>query len=474
MMLFTDGTYYVFLIAVFFAYWATVDGARSRVVFIAAVGCLFYLIAGGWALSLLLMISTVDFLTARSLGRESDRKRRKRLLFSSVVLDIGVLCLFKYADFIIESVSPALHLFVADVPRWRPAAPIGISFFIFQSLSCVIDVYRRDTEAPSTFLEYLSFVSFFPTIVAGPILRVRNLVPQLRGRLTLDPAIGGQALFLIAIGLIKKIAIADYLSSNLVDRVFDFPERFSSFEVLVSIYGYALQIYADFSGYTDVAIGSAMLLGLRLPVNFDAPYRASDLPDFWRRWHISLSTWLRDYVFFSIAGRRARNTAFLYAAVIATMLIGGLWHGAAWTFVVWGLLHGCGLAVVRWWSSFRKNLGITQRASAGGRFIAVFVTFHFVCLSWIFFRAESVGRAVEIIKQLCGLTTDVANLGMPVVLIIAIGYATHWMPDRGFEVCRDAFVRLPAPLQAFVLFGMAVGLYFVASTDVVPFIYSRF
>ena len=476
MMLFTNGTYYVFLIAVFFVYWAIAERSRLRIGFLLFVNCSFYLVVGGRALSLLLAVSAIDFTTTRLMFRSADRTSRRRFLLISLTINVGVLCVFKYANFFIESASSALSPFgfaLSSSPL-NIVAPIGISFFIFQSLAYVIDVYRKDAEPAHNYLEYLTFVSFFPTIVAGPILRARHLLPQLRARLALDNATGGQALFLIAIGLIKKIAIADYLSANLVDRVFDFPERFSSLEVLAAIYGYALQIYADFSGYSDIAIGSAMLLGFKLPVNFNAPYRAVDLPDFWRRWHISLSTWLRDYVFFSISGARARNVTVLYAGLVVTMLVGGLWHGPAWTFVLWGLLHGVGLAATRAWTGFRKKAGLTKRDTRLARLASVVITFHFVCFAWVFFRAETVSGGFSVLRQLLTLSIDTSNFGLPLALLIAGGLAVHWLPDGLFQIALNGFVRLPAPAQACVLFVLAMGLYSVASSDVVPFIYSRF
>jgi D-alanyl-lipoteichoic acid acyltransferase DltB (MBOAT superfamily) len=475
-MLFTSGTYYVFLIAVFFVYWAFAWRIRLRIALLLAASCFFYAMAGGPALLLLVAISAIDFTTSRLMVRFDDQTKRRRLLFISLTTDIGALCLFKYAGFFIESVSGGLSLLSIAVPDARPniVAPLGISFFIFQSLAYVIDVYRKDAEPARSYADYLAFVSFFPTIVAGPILRAKQLLPQLRARLMLDSTTGGQALFMIAIGLIKKIAIADYLSANLVERVFDFPERFSSLEVLAAIYGYALQIYADFSGYSDIAIGSAMLLGFTLPVNFNAPYRALDLPDFWRRWHISLSTWLRDYVFFAIVGPRARNARVLYGGLVVTMLVGGLWHGPAWTFVLWGLLHGVGLVTVRAWMSLRKRLGLTKRISRWSRFVSVVITFHFVCFAWIFFRAETVDRAIAVLSQLLSFTADTSNLALPLVMVIALGFIAHWLPDGWVAIARGGFVRLPAPVQACALFVVALGLYFVASSDVVPFIYSRF
>ena len=475
-MLFTSGTYYVFLMAVFFVYWAVAARARSRVVTLVIASCFFYAMAGGRAFLLLVAISAIDFTITRLMVRCDDTTKRRRLLFISLATDIGALCVFKYASFFIESVSGGLSLLGIAVPdsRLNMVAPIGISFFILQSMAYVIDVYRKDAEPARSYADYLAFVSFFPTIVAGPILRAKQLLPQLRARLMLDSATGGRALFLIAIGLIKKIAIADYLSANLVDRVFDFPERFSSLEVVAAVYGYALQIYADFSGYSDIAIGSAMLLGFTLPVNFNAPYRALDLPDFWRRWHISLSTWLRDYVFFSIAGRRARNARVLYGGLVVTMLVGGLWHGPAWTFVLWGLLHGIGLVAVRAWASFRKRFGLAKRTGGWSRFVSVVITFHFVCFAWIFFRAETVERAIAVLSQLLSFTADTSNLALSLVMVIALGFIAHWLPDGWFAVARDGFVRLPAPVQACALFVMALGLYFVASSDLAPFIYSRF
>ncbi|HKP12143.1 MAG TPA: MBOAT family O-acyltransferase [Blastocatellia bacterium] len=475
-MLFTNGTYYVFLIAVFFAYWAVANRARWRVGLLVAAGVLFYWINAGRALALLIAISVIDFTTARLMARAAGKRQRRLLLAVSLIADIGALCFFKYANFFLESAAGAaqavgLH---ATAPHLDIVAPLGISFFVFQSLAYVIDVYRKDGEPAKRYLDYLAFVAFFPTMLAGPILRARDLLQRLRERVTLDNAAGAQALFLIAVGLTKKIAIADYLSANLVERVFDFPERFSSLEVLAAVYGYALQIYADFSGYSDIALGSALLLGLRLPANFNAPYRAASLPEFWRRWHISLSTWLRDYVFFSIAGRRARNVGVLYGGLVVTMLVGGLWHGPTWTFVVWGLLHGTGLVAARAWEKARKRFSLVAGESRWPRLMAALLTFHFVCFAWIFFRAESLAAAFGVLKQLAALSLDTANLAAPVVGIIALGFASHFLPDRWWHSSQSVFARMPTAAQASLLFALAVGLYFVASSDFVPFIYSRF
>jgi alginate O-acetyltransferase complex protein AlgI len=469
-MLFTQGNYLLFLLAVFFAYWLIAAHLQRRIVFLLTASYGFYLASGWQSVVLLFAVSTIDYCVTRLMQSSDSQHTRKLLLAVSLTTDLGVLCVFKYANFFLGN---AANVFGFHVPTLRLLVPLGLSFFIFQSLAYVIDSYRRCVEPARTYLEYLAFIAFFPTLVAGPILRASQFLPQLRQPLTLSAEQGGQALALIAVGLLKKIAVADYLSVNLVERVFDFPERYSSLEVLIGVYGYALQIYADFSGYSDIAIGSALLLGFALPENFNLPYRAADLPDFWRRWHISLSTWLRDYVFFSIAGARIRNVKMLYAASLLTMLLGGLWHGAAWTFVMWGLLHGLGLVVVRWWQN-QKTFGRTFRASRSATIISIFITFHFICLTWIFFRAETLTQALSIIKQIGRGSVDFTNLNAGILWLIAGGLLMQWLPSGIWTTTQRGFTRLPAPAQALLLFGLSLGLYAVASSDVAPFIYTRF
>src|SRR6185312_8699894 len=266
----------------------------------------------------------------------------------------------------------------------------------------VVDVYRGQLKATRRYFDYLTYVAFFPTVIAGPIARAGDLLPQFQSRPAITSEQGTRAMFLIMIGLIKKIAIADFLGNNLVDRVFDQPQLYSSLETLAAIYGYAVQIYCDFSGYSDIAIGSALLLGFTLPPNFDAPYRARNLRDFWRRWHISLSTWLFDYVYISLGGLRKRRIN-LYRNLLLTFLIGGLWHGAAWTFVIWGGLHGLGLSASHWWNRVRTGSGSDRlsrkNTSRWTRAICTVATFHFVCLTWIVFRAESLTQVGEILTR---------------------------------------------------------------------------
>jgi D-alanyl-lipoteichoic acid acyltransferase DltB (MBOAT superfamily) len=475
-MLLTNGYYYVFLIAIFFAYWFITRKYSWRVFFLALASYFFYSQSGILPVILLWVISSIDFFTTQQMAKTESLTKRKLLLATSLTIDLGTLCVFKYANFFMESATSGLsflglHL---SLPHLNLIVPMGISFFIFQSVAFVIDVYRRDVEPTKNYFEHLAYISFFPTLIAGPILRAKQFLPQLREKTVLTNELGGQALFLILFGLLKKIAVADYLATNFVDRVFDFPERFSALEVLMAIYGYALQIYMDFSGYSDIAIGSALLLGITLPLNFNLPYRSRDLAEFWRRWHISLSTWLRDYVFFSIAGARVRSTMLLYVGLVATMLIGGLWHGATWTFVFWGLLHGIGLVVLRVWETLRKKHKALAFNGTWWQIASTFITFHFICFTWIFFKAETLSQAIAVLHQLTTFTFDHSNLAWPIAMLIVLGLAVHYLPETIWEKLEQGFVSLPAPLQASVIFLVSLGLYYVASSDVVPFIYAQF
>lgn len=493
--MFYSGKYMVFLAIVFFAYWLFLSWrsipALARITFILGTSYYFYALLNWKFLALVFLMSTVDFLTARAIGESSNKRRRQFLLGVSLVTDIGTLATFKYFNFFSDSlasflgnlgwqVSPtALHLI------W----PVGLSFLAFRSLSYVIDTYRDTLEKPARpatrYLDYLAFVSFFPAIETGPLARAHQLLPQFRQQPTLTSEEGTHAIFAIMVGLIK-ITVADMLGNNLVNRVFEQPELYSSTESLGAIYGYALQIYLNFSGYIDIALASALLLGFRLPVNFNSPYRAKNMPDFWRRWHITLSEWLRDYVFSSLPGS-PRKTFNLYWKAVVTMLIGGIWHGAGWTFVIWGALHGLGVAVNQWWDMRRRKLKRKPRQQWWVKALCVFATFHFVCLAWVFFRAESIGQAWGVLARVGALQFEMANLTSPVfsiplggtqlsvsvLILLIIGYLAHWFPKNAFDKVKDGFTWLPAPVQAVLILTVALGLYLVSGTEV-QFVYGNF
>jgi alginate O-acetyltransferase complex protein AlgI len=480
-MLFNTLSYAKFFVVVFLASWGL---GRWRALRMALLLCASYAFYAGWNwryLPLIFASSTVDYLLAIRIDGEGDPARRKRWLVVTVVLNLGLLGFFKYWNFGVETAQAAAAM-ASGKPldlRWLLtsfALPVGISFFTFESMSYVIDVYRRDIPVCRSYLQYLLFVAFFPHLVAGPIVRPASLLPQLGAdRPTLSAVDGSEGMFLIAAGLLKKVVIGDYLAINLVDRVFDRTASFSGLETLFGVYGYALQIYCDFSGYTDIAIGSALLLGIRLNDNFRSPYQATSLQDFWRRWHISLSTWLRDYLYIPLGGGRG-GAWMTYRNLMITMLLGGLWHGASWTFVFWGFLHGAGQAVTRWWQrrAERGREGPAPESPLWVRVLLGLATFHFVCLAWVFFRADSFGKALAVLRQIGTLTTFHPNLPAKLLGVMALGAATHLLPHGIYDRVKAAFAALPAPAQALCLFAVAFVLREAASSEVVPFVYFQF
>jgi len=360
------------------------------------------------------------------------------------------------------------------VPFHDIILPVGISFYTFQSMSYIIDIHRKEPEPAKNLLDYMFFVSFFPQLVAGPILRAADFIPQIYKKLNLTREEVNAALFLIIGGLIKKTFISDYISLNFVDRVFDSPNLYTPLENLMASYGYALQIYCDFSGYSDMAIGIALLLGFKLPENFRTPYKSASITEFWRRWHISLSSWLRDYLYISMGGNR-KGKIRTYVNLFLTMLLGGLWHGASWKFVIWGVLHGLALVVER---LFKKRLSLPKNAFV--KAIQIIVTFHFVVFAWIFFRARDFSTAFEIIGNIGNVDFDVNKWAIiisgyqNVFLVMLIGYVWHFLPYKWIGLLRTGFDRLPIVLKALVLALAYWVVYATATSGPQPFIYFQF
>jgi len=470
---FTTLAYAVFLALVFTANWLLAARPRVRLWLLLLASYFFYAQWDPRFLALIFASSSVDWLLGNAIGHAREERRRKQLLVLTVVMNLSVLGLFKYFDFGVAELSALLHSLGFHPPELalRLTLPIGISFFTFESMSYVIDVYRRELPPHRSYLEYLTFVAFFPHLVAGPIVRPRDLLPQLAEPPRFESVLASRALLLIALGLFKKLAIGDYLAINLVDRVFDAPLSYSALECYVALVAYAVQIYCDFSGYTDIAIGSAALLGVRFPRNFASPYRAHDIVDFWRRWHISLSTWLRDYLYIPLGGNR-RGPARTYVNLLLTMLLGGLWHGANLTFVVWGALHGVLLAGTR---AFRELTGFREAPrTALGRAASVLVTFHLVCFCWLFFRAKTLGDAWLILGRLATFSTFHPNLDPRLLGVLAAGLLSHYVPERWFQRALGVFAELPALAQAAVLLALALSVREMASLEAVPFVYFQF
>ena len=346
-------------------------------------------------------------------------------------------------------------------------------------MSYTIDLYRGTIKPLDRYVDYLFYLSFFPQIVAGPIVRASTFLPQIRRPLNITREMFGWGVGLIIIGLIKKAIISDYISLNFVDRVFADPSLYSGVESLAAIYGYALQIYCDFSGYSDMAIGLALLLGFRFPKNFDAPYKSATITEFWRRWHISLSSWLRDYLYISLGGNR-RGRVRQYVNLLLTMVLGGLWHGAAVRFVLWGTLHGVALALHKVW------LTVVPRAKMLGsdmhplwRVVGVVFTFHVVCLGWLLFRASDMANFWAILSNITH-NFDLSVLPQfvggyrAVVLLVVVGYAMHYLPSRWCEALHRRVATSSFVVQALLLTATIWLVMQVKSTDIQPFIYFQF
>jgi len=468
-MVLSSSAYFIFLVGVFFLYWPV---ARFRALALAVILFANYFFYAKWDLFYLFLIpaaSSCDFLIALGLQHGKAKWLRRTLVSLSVLLNLGILASFKYMPFFLENYS---RLSGRDAPEWHWIFPLGISFYAFQSLTYTIDVYRRDAKATTSYLAYLASVSFFPTTLAGPITRVATLIPQFEKKdKALSSADGGRALFLIALGLTKKLLVADYLADNLVNRVFDLPKLYTGAETLIAVYAYALQLYYDFSGYTDIAIGSALLLAIKLPPNFNMPYAAENIADFWRRWHISLSNWLRDYLYFSLPGLRSKWKVFTYSNLILTMLLGGLWHGASWNFVIWGLLHGVGLAATRAWQTI---WGGTKVEGGWRKIVRIFFTVNYVCFAWIFFRCPTLDAALSVLGRIGSLTISFENISAPVAMVLAIAVVAHYFPLKWQGWVVDRFAATPFYAQAVALMLLAVALQYVAASGVAPFIYTKF
>ena len=399
-----------------------------------------------------------------------DRTPASRwILAAGIAGNLVVLGWFKYYEFFAESLKNSLADIGIDapVPLLQITLPIGISFFTFQAISYIVDISRGQIK-PMWPLDFATYLSFFPHLVAGPIVRASEFAPQLDAPPRPDRIPVTGALFLIAMGLFKKVVISSYLATEIVDPVFALPDEHSSLEILVAIYGYAVQIFADFSGYTDIAIGCALLLGFQFPQNFNNPYRSLSLQDFWRRWHMTLSRWLRDYLYIPLGGSRG-STLFTYRNLMITMVLGGLWHGAAWTFVVWGAIHGAGLIVER------ILTGREEPSSSGWAvFWRWFITFHVVCLAWVFFRAESMDIAFDMLGRLFTAWGS-APLVTPLIVIIIVGMiAAQFIPDRAFDQTVTRLSQFNPVAQAVAFAGGLVLIDALGPAGVAPFIYFQF
>ena len=552
-MIFTEYPFWIFFLLVLIGYSFLYKKIKLRSIFLFIVSLYFYFKTSGFFFSILLFSTIIDFFIGKGIYNSKKEGNAKIYLALSISINLLILVYFKYAYFFAESFNSIIG------SQWHPInhfalltnqisgssfrvdqilLPIGISFYTFQTMSYSIDIFRKKLKPVKNIFDFGFYVSFFPQLVAGPIVRASEFIPQIYKPYDVSRKDFGLALFWIINGLLKKFLLADYIAVNFVDRVFDNPGMFSGFENLMSLYGYSLQVYADFSGYTDIAIGVALILGFRLPKNFNSPYKADNCGEFWKRWHISLSSWLKDYLYIPMGGNRGGSifsyvslsliVIFIYLIsgslallfgilsvifstlligelfpkfnkwyltninIMLTMLIGGLWHGASWNFVLWGALNGLGIVVYKQW---KKISPWKNKSKWWNKIWGIIITFNFVTFTRIWFRSGSINSweeidqghniisewftANEILNQLFfnfqwDLIGDVLAVYSNVFLVIIFGFLIHFIPEKFKFWYREKFSTSPVLVQLLVCFTAIFFMYQVASTSLQPFIYFQF
>ncbi len=475
-LIFNSG-FFLFLFTGFLAvYIALHKTHRAKLTFVTLFSLYFYYKSSGLYFFILIASTIIDWSLANLIYRADNRTKKILLLVFSLIINLGMLGYFKYTNFLHEIFSNMAGLTYQPFDIFLP---VGVSFFTFQSLSYTIDIYRGTLKPVDNILDYAFFVSFFPQLVAGPIVRASDFLPQINKPTLVTSEMFGRGIYLICTGLFKKAIISNYISLNFVDRIFDAPTLYTGLENLAGVYGYALQIYCDFSGYSDMAIGIALLLGFQFCLNFDSPYQSKNITEFWRRWHMSLSTWLKDYLYISLGGNR-KGTWRTYFNLFLTMLLGGLWHGASFRFILWGAMHGAALAIHKFFTSllpsFSNKVVLPKRLINIG---SVLITFHFVCFCWIFFRAANMEVAKQVISQITGHFTpqvffDFVTGYKTVILLMIIGYLLHFIPKATESKAEKWFTETHLATKAVILIALIVLVIQTKSAGIQPFIYFQF
>ncbi len=526
-LLFNNGFFVYFFTLFILLFFALRNHHKARRYVFCIFSLYFFYKASGWFVGLVLVSAVVDFFLSNAIYREKSQSRKKFLLVLSILFNLGMLFYFKYTDFFIEISN---SLFDTNFNPLNLILPIGISFYTFENLSYTVDVYRGEFKPANKFSDYLLFLAFFPKLMMGPIVRAHDFVPQINEPYVISERDFAKGFFLIISGLIKKLVISDYITLNMVDYMFDNPALHTGVENLMAVYGYAMVIYCDFSGYSEIAIGIALWLGFKIPPNFMSPYQSLNITEFWRRWHISLSTWLKDYLYIPLGGNRNFSIASfifvggflvgsfimgvelfhlsnLWAAVVSavllliftipalitkktsgiaanfnlltTMLLGGFWHGASWNFIIWGAIHGVGLGIHKIWMLLTDKSFAAFNQSRIYKIISGILTFHFVCFAWIFFKAENLEIAKEMIYQIFN-NFDISVFGpffdnyKGVVWMILVAMVLHLIPDNLADkvIARTKTIPMVVYILVFFLFLILYG-YFKSAEQVMP-IYLQF
>jgi len=527
-MLFNTTRFLAMFLVFYSLYIALRKTFYPRLIYVICFSLFFYYLSSGAFFILIIVSSLFDYFVTKWMFYAKSVKTQKILVTLSVIVNLALLGYFKYMNFFIDSFNTISNSYLEFQ---KIALPVGISFFTFQSISYVIEIYRKEIEPTKSYIDYLFFISFFPQLVAGPIVRAKDFLSQIYSDLVITKEQMNQGMLLIIGGVIKKVVISDYISSNFVDRVYDLPNAYTSFENLMASYGYAIQIYCDFSGYSDMAIGIALLLGFKLPTNFITPYQSKSITEFWRRWHISLSTWLKDFLYISVGGNRngtfagflfpilffvgilgwglfmiktsvipfiialsstlifilsfllsknKERTMFTDVNLMTTMLLGGLWHGASLRFIVWGALHGCALAVHKLVLEYFPETEKKTFLKSAWNVFAVILTFNFVTFCWIFFRAKDFETAINIITNISKLTFDLQQWYIiyqgytNVFLVMLLGFIWHYIPESWMAKIQSIFKNSPMVGKAIILALVYWLVFATAQEGPQPFIYFQF
>jgi membrane bound O-acyl transferase MBOAT family protein len=526
-LLFNNGFFVYFFTLFILLFFALRNHHKARRYVFCIFSLYFFYKASGWFVGLVLVSAVVDFFLSNAIYREKSQSKKKFLLVLSILFNLGMLFYFKYTDFFIEISN---SLFDTNFNPLNLILPIGISFYTFENLSYTVDVYRGEFKPANKFSDYLLFLAFFPKLMMGPIVRAHDFVPQINEPYVISERDFAKGFFLIISGLIKKLVISDYITLNMVDYMFDNPALHTGVENLMAVYGYAMVIYCDFSGYSEIAIGIALWLGFKIPPNFMSPYQSLNITEFWRRWHISLSTWLKDYLYIPLGGNRNFSVASfifvggflvgsfimgvelfhlsnLWAAVVSvvlllifiipalitrktsgiaanfnlltTMLLGGFWHGASWNFIIWGAIHGVGLGIHKIWMLLTDKSLAAFNQNRIYKIISGILTFHFVCFAWVFFKAEDLEIAKTMIYQIFN-NFDISVFGpfydnyKGVVWMILAAMVLHLVPDNLADkvIARTKTIPMVVYILVFFLFLILYG-YFKSAEQVMP-IYLQF
>lgn len=474
-LLFNNGFFVYYFAAFISLYYYFKNNYKVRTWLFCIFSLYFFYKASGAFVFLVVISAIVDYFIGNLIYEVPSKKSKRILLFVGLFFNVGLLIYFKYFNFFINTYNDFLG---NNVKPLQVTSLVGISFYTFESISYMVDVYHRKILPAKRFADYLLFLSFFPKLVMGPIVRAADFLPQISKPYFVSNEDFSKGFYLIITGLIKKLVISDYISANFINYVFDEPSRYSGLECLFATYGFAVVIYCDFSGYTNIAIGIAKWLGFNIPDNFNLPYKSKDITEFWKRWHISLSSWLKDYIYIPLGGNR-NGRAKKYLNLIITMFIGGLWHGANFTYIIWGLMHGIALVIHKLWAEKSRYVLSNFRKTKLYDLIAGFITFQFICIAWIFFKAENVTKAKAMFGQIkhqfnfSGFS-DFWNNYYNVIGMIVFGLLVHLFP-------RNLSIKITNKLSnegilgymfVFIVFVLVYG-FFKSAEPILP-IYLQF